>query len=97
MSGQGDSSKADLIKAGVEIAKTAYGDALQPVSKEVGKALGTVGRAVNVALAPLRGLVWSFEQIEGYVIATVERKLKERKVPEERVKTPDPDVAVPAL
>lgn len=104
MSGKEDSSgedaggiKKELVKAGVEVVKKAYDDALQPIAKETGKALGTLGKTINMALSPLRGLVWSWEQIEDYVSEAVERKLKERKVPEERITTPDPDVAVPAL
>ncbi|MCP3959060.1 MAG: DUF4393 domain-containing protein [bacterium] len=92
-----ESTSGELIKAGVEVVKTAYDDALQPLAKETGKALGTLGKTVNLALSPLRGLVWSWEQIEDYVSTTVERKLQERKVPDERVQTPDPDIAVPAL
>lgn len=87
----------ELIKAGVELVKTAYDDALKPVSKEAGKALGTLGRTVNVALAPLRGLVWSWEKIEEYLTQTVERKLLERNVAPDQITTPDPDIAVPAI
>lgn len=50
-----------------------------------------------MVLSPLRGLVWSWEKIENYVSQTIERKLNERKVPKERIQTPDLDVAVPAL
>ena len=90
-------TKGELIKATVEVVKTAYDDALKPVAAETGKALGTIGRTVNMALAPLRGLVWSWDKIEAWLSATVERKLEERKVPNERIVTPDPDVAVPAI
>jgi hypothetical protein len=92
-----DSTKKELIKAGVEVVKTAYDDALQPIATETGKALGTLGQAVNMALSPLRGLVWSWGQIEKYVSETIEQKLRERKVPKERIQAPDPDIAVPAL
>ena len=34
-----------------------YKDALQPVAKEVGKSLQTLGGVVNLALEPLRGMV----------------------------------------
>lgn len=87
----------ELIKAGVELVKTAYDDALQPVAKEAGKALGTLGKTVNIALSPLRGLVWGWERIEEYLTQTVEQKLSDRKVPPDRVATPDPDIAVPAI
>jgi hypothetical protein len=92
-----EAPSGQLIKAGVEIVKTVYGDALQPVSKEAGKALGTLGKTINVALSPLRGLVWGWGRIEEYLTQTVERKLSERKVPQERITTPDPDIAVPAI
>jgi len=92
-----DNTKNEIIKAGVEVVKTAYDDALQPIAAETGKALGTVGKAVNMALSPLRGLVWSWEQIENYVSETIERKMRERNVPKERIQVPDPDIAVPAL
>ena len=38
-----------------------YDDAVKPLAKETGKALGTVGKAVNVALEPLAGLVWGYD------------------------------------
>ena len=92
-----DPKDNELIKAGVELVKTAYDDALKPIAKEAGKALGTLGKAVNLVLSPLRGLVWSWEKIEGYLGQTIERILEERGVPSDRVRTPDPDVAVPAI
>lgn len=97
MSSSDEKPSGELIKAGVELVKTAYDDALKPVSKEAGKALGTLGKTVNVALAPLRGLVWSWERIEQYLSEAVERKLAQRQVPAERITTPDPDIAVPAV
>ncbi|TMA80083.1 MAG: DUF4393 domain-containing protein [Deltaproteobacteria bacterium] len=57
--------------------------------------MGTLGRTVNIALAPLRGLLW--DEIEAWLAATIERKLEERGVPKERITTPNPDVAVPAI
>ena len=72
-----------------------YKDAIQPIAKETGKALGTVGKSVNAALAPLRGLVWGIEQIEEFVGTKVSEKLE--KVPPENIQTPDPSVAGPAL
>ncbi len=97
MADEDKNTKVELIKAGVEVVKTAYDDALKPVASEVGKALGTLGQTVNVALAPFRGLVWSWSMIETWLSATVEKKLEERGVPNERINTPDPDVAVPAI
>jgi hypothetical protein len=72
-----------------------YEDALQPVAKETGKALQTVGKAVNTALLPIRGLVWGIEQIESFVHTKVAKKLE--KIPVDNIQTPDPAVAGPAL
>jgi len=92
-----ESSVEGTIKAvtGLVEKVPVYEDAVQPVAKEAGKALATVGKAVNAALLPLRGLVWGIEQIEEFVSTKVSEKLE--KVPPENIQTPDPAVAGPAL
>jgi hypothetical protein len=72
-----------------------YVDAIQPVAKETGKALQTLGRTVNAALMPVRGLVWGFEKIEEFVNVKVTKKLE--NVPIDKICTPDLAVAGPAL
>jgi hypothetical protein len=72
-----------------------YEDAIQPIAKETGKALQTVGKAVNAALLPIRGLVWGIEQIESFVHTKVAKKLE--NIPVENIQTPDPAIAGPAL
>lgn len=72
-----------------------YEDAIQPLAKEAGKALQTVGRTVNAALLPVRGLVWGIEKIEEFVQTKVSKKLAD--TPVENICTPDPAVAGPAL
>jgi hypothetical protein len=72
-----------------------YEDAIQPVAKEAGKALQTVGRTVNAALLPVRGLVWGIEKIEEFVQTKVTKKLS--GIPVENICPPDPAVAGPAL
>lgn len=72
-----------------------YEDAVQPIAKETGKALGTLGKAVNVALAPISAVVWGYGQIQGFLETKVSEKLE--KVPEERITTPPPNVAGPAV
>lgn len=72
-----------------------YQDAVQPVAKEAGTALQTVGTAVNAALIPIKGLVWGIEKIETFVQTKVSEKLK--SIPPENIQTPDPAVAGPAL
>lgn len=92
-----ESTKTELIKSTTEIVKTAYEDAFQPVAQETGKALGTLGKTVNVALSPLRGVVWGYEQIEEFIHDKVAKKLEEKGAKAEDIITPDPDVAVPAI
>lgn len=72
-----------------------YQDAVQPLAKETGKILQTVGRAVNAALMPVRGLVWGIEKIEEFVYTKVAKKLEDTPVDE--ICSPDLAVAGPAL
>lgn len=92
-----ESSVEGTIKAvtGLVEKVPVYEDAVQPVAKETGKALETVGKAVNAALMPVRGLVWGMEQIEEFVQTKVAKKLD--NVPPENIQTPDLAVAGPAL
>ena len=92
-----DEKPSDLIKAAAELAKAVpiYQDAVQPGAKQVGKTLETVGRAVNAALLPVRGLLWSVEQLEDFISKRVAEKLKD--TPEDAIGTPAASVVVPAL
>ena len=81
---------ADLAKA-VPI----YEDAIKPAALETGKALGLVGRAVNVALMPLRGIVWSAERIEHWLADKVATKLS--GIPPEHIVSPDIQIAGPTI
>ncbi len=92
-----ESNIEGAVKAVTEFVKAVpvYDDAIQPVAKETGKALQTVGRAVNAALLPIRGLVWGIEKIEEFVHSRVTKKLE--GIPAENICTPDPAVAGPAL
>lgn len=92
-----EDGSAEVLKAGVEVVKLTYDDALKPVAQEVGKALGLIGQTVNAMLVPLQGFVWAWGQIADYVGATVPRVLEERGVPISRIQTPDADIAVPSL
>lgn len=79
----------DLIKdLGVEV----YKDAARPAVSEVG---AVAGRTVKALLAPIRGFLWCWEKIEDYVEKEVQKRLE--KVPEEQLKSPDPEIAVPLL
>lgn len=72
-----------------------YEDAVQPLAKETGKALGTLGKAVNVALAPISLVVWGYDQMKDFLENKVTEKLEH--VPEDRIITPPPNVAGPAV
>ncbi|MCT8976288.1 DUF4393 domain-containing protein [Clostridium sp. CX1] len=85
---------AEAVKGVVE-AVPVYQDLAQPALKEVGTALGTVGKTINVALAPLSALVWGYDKIKTYITNSLEQKLK--NVPPERIISPAPEVAGPAL
>lgn len=85
------------IHAVTELVKAVpiYQDAIQPFAKEAGKALELVGRTVNAALAPVRGVVWGVEKIQEFVNVKVSEKLKD--VPVDEIITPDLSVAGPVL
>lgn len=72
-----------------------YQDALQPAAKELGVALHTVARTVNLALAPVSVLVWGYDQIKEFTATRLAQKLKD--VAAEKIVTPDAMVAGPAL
>lgn len=92
-----NSKVADIANAVAAVAKEVpiYQDALQPAAQEIGKALGTVAKLVNVALAPVSALVWGYDQIREFTAARVAEKLKD--VPPENIVTPSPNVAGPAI
>ena len=96
-SSSSEGSVEGTIKAVTGLVKEVpvYEDAIQPFAKETGKALQTVGRTVNAALLPIRGLVWGIEKIEEFVQTKVSKKLAD--IPVENICTPDPAVAGPAL
>jgi hypothetical protein len=72
-----------------------YQDAIQPLAKETGKALGTIGKAVNVALSPLSLVIWGYDQVSDFLETIVAQKLE--KIPENRIIPPPPNVAGPAI
>lgn len=89
-----------------EVTKSeAYADAIQPAAKEFGDAGKSIGRnlgeigstltqAVNRALDPLRGLIWCWDNVRDYAVEQVRERFKDKP---ERLVTPNPVVAVPAL
>lgn len=69
-----------------------YKDVAKPALQEVGS---VAGRTVKALLSPLRGLLWGWERIEEFVENEVKKRLD--KIPEDKRKSPDPEIAVPLL
>lgn len=81
--------------AGLMKAVPVYDDLLQPAARELGKNLHTVSKVVTVSLAPVRGLVYGFEQIEKYLRESLTRKLA--NTPPENIESPPVKVAGPVF
>ena len=78
-----------------DVAPEVYHDALQPIARETGKALGTIGQVVNVLLDPFRGLIWGWDKIKCFIVFKTEEKLKD--VPIEDIEAPDLTIAGPLI
>lgn len=101
MSEEEDGERGNTVKGTIEAATglvkaiPIYDDMLQPAAKQLGKTLETVCKAVNMALAPVSGLVWGYEQFQTFIDTKVADRLKD--VPAEDIVTPKPNVAGPAI
>lgn len=95
--GERSNSVKGTIEAATGLVKAIpiYDDMLQPAAKQLGKTLETVCKAVNVALAPVSGLVWGYEQFQAFIDTKVASRLKD--IPAEDIITPKPNVAGPAI
>ena len=93
----GESKIRDTVEAvkGLVEAVPVYDDAIQPAAREVGTALQTVAKTINLALAPLSALVWGYDQIKEYLHTALTEKLK--AVPKDQIISPNPNVAGPAI
>jgi hypothetical protein len=87
----------DMIDAvtGLVGAVPVYQDLLQPAAQQVGKALGTVAKTVNVALTPLSLVIWGYEKIGAFIEEKVTERLE--NTPSDDIVTPKPNVAGPAI
>jgi len=77
------------------VVKPMYEDAVQPAAKQIGRTLETVTKTVNIALIPIKALVWGYEQIESWLTLRLADKL--RNVSDEHIVTPAPVIAGPAI
>ncbi|WP_134089821.1 DUF4393 domain-containing protein [Olivibacter sp. XZL3] len=74
------------------LSKEIYADAAKPIFSEIGK---TAGGLTRILLSPLNGLVWGFDTIVENLDHAISKKLN--KTSKEKLQTPPPFVAVPAL
>lgn len=95
MSEKGKIRETAEVVEGLAKSVPLYPDAIQPLAREIGKAAKTLGEAVNLALEPLRALIWSYETIKERFLPIVAHKLE--GVPKERIVVPDLTVAGPAF
>lgn len=72
-----------IAKATAEIVKVIpiYDDAVQPIAKEIGQALGTIGGVINIALSPLAAMVYGYGSIKDKLTSKLEKRL-EKTLPE---------------
>ena len=79
----------------VETVPELYEDAFQPAAKESGKTLAIIPSTINALLADLR--IWNASR--EYKVATAIKLLEEKfkKIGDEKITSPEPYVAVPAL
>ncbi|WP_066307777.1 DUF4393 domain-containing protein [Bacillus sp. FJAT-29814] len=80
---------------GIVEAVPVYEDMLQPAAKELGKSIHTLSKAINIALSPVSGLVWGFDQIKEYLQPALEKRFKNKT--KENIVSPEVTVAGPAL
>lgn len=85
-------STGKLIDEASKLAPEVYKDLAQPATKEIGT---VAGRTVKALLSPLTGLLWGWERIEQLVEEEINKRFE--KIPQERQKTPDPEIAVPLM
>lgn len=85
-------STEKLVDEAAKLAPEVYKDLAQPTTKVVGE---IAGRSVKALLSPVRGLLWGWEKIEQLVVEGLEKRFE--KIPEEKLKTPDPEIAVPLM
>jgi hypothetical protein len=86
------SSAGKLAGEASKLAPEIYKDLAKPITQELGN---VAGRTVKALLSPIRGLLWGWERIEDLIENGVNQRLE--KVPAERRKSPDPEIAVPLV
>src|SRR5687767_904403 len=71
----------------VQPAAKEFGDAAKPAGRELGEAVTTIAKTVNVALGPLRLLIWGVEEIWQLVQDRLAEEFKDKP---DRLVSPNP-------
>ncbi len=84
---------------GAEIAKQLpikdlYDDLAHPTLSTVGQVLQG---ATRVALSPISAMVWGYDKIAEYLDIAIPQYFEKRKIAKEKIKSPDPAIAVPLI
>ncbi|MGN6640120.1 MAG: DUF4393 domain-containing protein [Mucilaginibacter sp.] len=87
-------SMAEGVTKGLSDSKI-VNNLLEPVSKEVGKTLGTISKAINVAISPIAGMIWGYEKISTWLMSRLEQKLN--NVPIENIIPPKALIVGPSI
>lgn len=86
----------DLIENVDKIEKShTYQSGLKGAVDEAGKALTTVGQAINAVLLPVQGLVWGSERIKDWLVLELSKRFE--NIPKENIIPPNPHIAGPAI
>lgn len=86
-----------LADAAKDLLQPVYEDAVQPAARKFGRTLETVMGSVNTILMPLSVTVYAFEQIETLLKEGVARRVHSWGTKDEDLRTPPPNVVVPAI
>ncbi|MFW6680890.1 DUF4393 domain-containing protein [Lacrimispora sp. AGF001] len=86
---------AEGVGKAVKTVPEVYEDGLKPATKESGKTIALIPRAINAALVPLRQWI----AVREYNIAETEKLLSEKleHVGQDKIVTSEPYVAIPAI
>jgi hypothetical protein len=83
-----------VYKDAIRPAAKKFGSELKPAAENLGQSITTVTEALHLALAPLRGLVWGYQQIEEIVFPALQERFKQKL---HRMVTPPVAIAGPAF
>lgn len=71
-----------------------YDDLLHPAISQVGD---TLKGTVELAVAPLTGMIWGYHKIADYLDEAIPRYFEERRISKKKIISPDIDIAVPVM